>query len=264
MRARILAGQELELAQSWARERALEQALLLADLTQLAADSLPAGVLEGPRVRGLACCYTGLPFLAVGLWSEGPAVAKALLAELAAHQPRLLREPVYALVDEAVCRQLAQAATVEQVQEELKRVLGPGGLAPARQPSPWQAVRLGPGDLPALAALYATAPVTAWSPGALEHGPFWGIRVQGELVSAAGTHLLTPWVTEIGHITTHPAQRRRGLAEATIRGLVAGLQGQTECIYLMHFSDNEEAGRLYERLGFGIYGRLYLTRFRLR
>lgn len=45
MQARILTGPALERARNWARERALDQALLLADLTQLAEDSLPAGVI---------------------------------------------------------------------------------------------------------------------------------------------------------------------------------------------------------------------------
>jgi len=262
MRVSILEGAELEQARAWARQHALDEALLLADLTQQAAASLPAGALDGGRVRGLACCFTGLPFLAVALWSEGAEVARALLAELAAHQPRLWREPAYSLVGEAICRQLAEAA-VEEVQEEIKRVLPPAGLA-APGTAPRQAVRLGPRDLPALAALYATAPVVAWSPRALDHGPFWGIYEGGRLVSAAGTHLLTPEVAEIGHLATHPAHRRQGLAGAAIRALVSDLLGQTERIFLMHFTGNEEAGRLYERLGFQVYGKLYLTRFRLR
>ncbi len=253
------------MARAWARERALEQALLLADLTQLAADSLPAGVMDGSEVRGLACCYTGLPFLAVALWSEEPEICAALLRALAAHQPRLRREPVYALVAEPICHQLKAVAEIEEVQEEIKRVLSPAGLTPATMaPARWEAVPLTARDLPALEALYGTVPAMAWGPKALDLGPFRGVYSGGELAAAAGTHFHTPQVSEIGHIVTRPEHRRQGMAEATIRAVAADLAGRSERIFLMHFDDNEAAGRLYERLGFLPYGRLYLTRFRLR
>ncbi len=51
-----------------------------------------------------------------------------------------------------------------------------------------------------------------------------------------------PEVAEIGHIATHPAHRRRGLAAAAIRALVGDLLGQTERIFLTHLAGNDEAG----------------------
>jgi len=215
-------------------------------------------------VRGLACCYTGLPFLAVALWSEGPEVADALLSALAAQQPRLRHEPAYALVAEPVCSQLAAVADVQEVQEEVKRVLSPAHLAP---PSPasarWPTVRLGLRDLPALEDLHRAVPPMAWTPKTLAYGPARGIYVDGQLAAAAGVHFSTSWVTEIGHIVTRPAWRRQGMAEALVRALISDLQGQTERIFLMHFSANQAAERLYDRLGFVPYERLVLARFRL-
>lgn len=264
MQARILTGQALERARAWARARALEQALLLADLTQLADESLPAAVIDGGRLRGLACCYTGLPFLAVALWSEAPEVTAALLFTLAEHQPRLRTEPAYALVAEPILRQLALVARVEAFYEEVKLVLPRQGLTP---PSPaaarWPTEPLGPQDVAALKDLYQEVPVTAWTPKTLGYGPWRGIYVADELGAAAGVHFSTPWVSELGHVATRPAYRRHGMAEAVVRAVIGDLQGHTDHIFLMHFADNEPAAQFYRRLGFVEYGRLLLTRFRV-
>lgn len=264
MQATILSGGQLELARAWARERALDQALLLADLTQVADESLPAGVLAGTHIRGLACCYTGLPFLAVGLWSEAPGVAAALLRTLATHQPRLQRERAYALVREPISRQLQQVARVEEVQEEVKRVYSAAAAGPPRPAAArWQPVPLDRRDLPALAELHAEVPAVAWTPRALEYGPARGIYVDGRLAAAAGVHFCTPWVAEIGHIATLPGYRRQGMAEAAVRALLADLEGRTEHIFLMHFADNVAAARLYRPLGFLEHSRLLLTGFHI-
>ncbi|MDI7277034.1 MAG: GNAT family N-acetyltransferase [Anaerolineae bacterium] len=265
MQVHILTGRRLAEARAWAGAHALEQALLLADLTQLASDSLPAGAWADGRLTGVACCYTGLPFLAVALWSEAPEVAAALLEALAARQPRLRREPVYALVSEDIRDQLAVVAEVDEVREEVKRVFAPARLAPASAAAArWRPVPLTRHDLPALEELHRSVPPMAWTPRALDYGPCRGIYADRMLVAAAGVHFSTPEVTEVGHIVTHPDWRRRGMAEAVVRALLVDLQGRTGHIFLMHFADNQAAESLYARLGFAPQGQLFLTRFRLQ
>ncbi len=262
--AQILSGDALELARAWARARALDHAVLLADLTQLAPHSLAAGVLDGSTVRGLACCYTGLPFLAVALWAEAAEVTHALLRALAAHQPRLRAEPAYVVLSLPTYKHLQAVTVVEEAIHEVKRVYSVAEAAPPSAAAQyWRPVPLGPQDLPALTNLYDSVPAVAWTPLSLSYGPARGIYVGGQLAAAAGVHYHTPWVTEIGHIVTRPEQRRRGMAEAVVRALLADLQGHTRHIFLMHVTANRAAARLYARLGFAPYTRMLLVRFRL-
>jgi ribosomal protein S18 acetylase RimI-like enzyme len=260
----LLRGAALEHALAWTRARALDQALLLADLTQLADESLPVGDVAGEAVRGLACCYTGLPFLAVALWAESAEETRALLYALAEHQPRLRSELVYSLVGAPVRDLLAAVTVVEEAHEEIKRIVPPTGLCPpAPGSAQWPTAPLTHADLPALAELHRTGPPMAWTPRSLDFGPARGVWLDGRLVAAAGVHFCTPWVTEIGHIITHPNYRRRGLAESVVRSLAGDLLGRTAHVFLMHFSSNDPAASLYERLGFVEHARLWLTGFRL-
>jgi predicted GNAT family acetyltransferase len=87
----------------------------------------------------------------------------------------------------------------------------------------------------------------------LADGVFYGIREEGALVAAAGTHLAVPaeGIGVLGNIYTRRDRRGRGLA-ASSTSVVAGelLRMNLSTIALNVAANNETAIRVYERLGF--------------
>lgn len=111
-------------------------------------------------------------------------------------------------------------------------------------------------DLPDLEALFGTGPdrPDAFHPGQLADQAFFGIRHETELVSVAGTHVVSAGrgVAAVGNVFTHPAHRGRGLATRTTAAVVQALLQRhgLQTIVLNVARDNAPAIRCYERLGF--------------
>jgi GNAT superfamily N-acetyltransferase len=113
--------------------------------------------------------------------------------------------------------------------------------------------RMTPADVPALTALYAAGYPGSWfDPRQIATGHYYGLRVNGELVSAAGCHVYSPAqrVAALGNIVTHPAHRGRGHAAAVTARLCAELLKTVDHVGLNVKADNAAAVRCYERLGF--------------
>lgn len=107
-----------------------------------------------------------------------------------------------------------------------------------------------------LRALYALGGADAFDLAQMERGVFYGLHTGGELVAAAGTHLLSPTygVAAVGNIFTHPAYRGQGYAtRATSRVVAALLQQGVRDIVLNVEQTNEAAAHVYRKLGFEIY-----------
>ncbi|GAB4565107.1 MAG: hypothetical protein Kow0047_15400 [Anaerolineae bacterium] len=130
--------------------------------------------------------------------------------------------------------------------------------AEAFTPVPAEGVqRLQPRDIDPLRRLYAageadgTAP-DAFSPYQLEEGMFFGVWEAGELVAAAGTHLVSPRerIAAVGNIFVHPRCRRRGLGAAVTSAVTAALLEQGYDVVLNVARRNGAAVRLYEHLGY--------------
>lgn len=129
----------------------------------------------------------------------------------------------------------------------------------ARQPLPGHDARvvpLGPTDVPALRALYADGDATGESPdffmpSTVDDGAYFGIYENGQLVSAAGTHVLArqEGAAAIGNVYTRRDRRGRGLARAVTLA-VARTLADVETVVLNVRHDNTPALRLYENLGF--------------
>ncbi|MFW9962686.1 MAG: GNAT family N-acetyltransferase [Candidatus Sifarchaeia archaeon] len=112
-------------------------------------------------------------------------------------------------------------------------------------------VRLSMKESDRLKELYRLSGTVAWTPNAMNLGPFYGItKDDGELVSVAGVHYVTPYGTEIGNIATHPNHRRKGYAAACIKAVVEEVLETSELAILHYFVDNLPAQKLYERMGF--------------
>ena len=130
-------------------------------------------------------------------------------------------------------------------------------LQPASfQPAEGDCVRLRPAHSDQLVALYTLGGGLAFSPTQIEHGVFYGILADGQLVAAAGTHLVSPTydVAAVGNVFTHPEHRGRGYGTACTSAVVVELlEHGTRDVVLNVGQENVGALRIYERLGFARY-----------
>jgi predicted GNAT family acetyltransferase len=124
-----------------------------------------------------------------------------------------------------------------------------------------RAERLTARDLPELNRIYRMASATAFAAYQLESGIFYGIKVNGRLVSTAGTHIISPTqrIVAVGNVFTHPHFRGRGYAQAVtgavtaeaLRGFGPDAPGQPEAMAILNVrADNTPAIRAYMKLGY--------------
>ena len=133
-----------------------------------------------------------------------------------------------------------------------RMVLKPSSFRPAKG----DCVRLEHVHYDQLVELYTLYRISAFSPAQLQQGIFYGVLVRGQIVSVAGTHLISPTysVAAVGNILTHPDYRERGYGTAATSAVVAELlQRGIRDIILNVGQDNTGAIRIYERLGFRQY-----------
>jgi ribosomal protein S18 acetylase RimI-like enzyme len=99
----------------------------------------------------------------------------------------------------------------------------------------------------------------------LQDGTFYGVRHEGRLVAAGGTHLYSrdESVGALGNVYTHRAHRGRGHASAVTSAVAGELIARgTRIIALNVRSENLAAIRVYERLGFRFHARFFEGRAR--
>jgi ribosomal protein S18 acetylase RimI-like enzyme len=116
-------------------------------------------------------------------------------------------------------------------------------------------VELGLDDLERIEALISDHPdrPDSFMTSQLETGIFFGYLDGPELVSFAGTHIVSQWagVGAIGNVFTRPDRRGQGLATRVTSAVVAELLSQgIETIVLNVAMDNHPALTCYRKLGF--------------
>ena len=120
------------------------------------------------------------------------------------------------------------------------------------RPCPADVARLLPVEVPDLNRLYQLG-FTAWlPPSAIAEGVYYGIRVGGRLVSAAGTHVVSPEARlgVVGNVMTHTDYRGRGYATATTGAVTAELLRFCDQVVLNVRADNPPALQAYRTLGY--------------
>jgi ribosomal protein S18 acetylase RimI-like enzyme len=93
----------------------------------------------------------------------------------------------------------------------------------------------------------------SWLSGsAVAEGVYFGIRVNGHLVAAAGTHVIgrDARIAVVGNVLTQPEYRGRGYAEATTAAVTAELLRFCDHVVLNVRADNPPALNAYRRLGY--------------
>jgi ribosomal protein S18 acetylase RimI-like enzyme len=112
--------------------------------------------------------------------------------------------------------------------------------------------RLIPSDVSDLNRLYRLG-FGSWLPSeSIAEGVYYGIRVRGRLVAAAGTHVVgrDARIAVVGNVLTQPEYRGRGYAEATTGAVTTELLRFCDHVVLNVRADNPPALNAYRRLGY--------------
>jgi ribosomal protein S18 acetylase RimI-like enzyme len=120
------------------------------------------------------------------------------------------------------------------------------------RPYPGEVARLLPVEIGELNRLYQLG-FASWLPSsAIGEGVYYGVRVAGKLVAAAGTHVISPTarLAVVGNVLTHAQYRGRGFATATTGAVTAELLRFCDQVVLNVRSDNPPALAAYRRLGY--------------
>lgn len=135
----------------------------------------------------------------------------------------------------------------------VRMLLDAGRFAPTEAR---RALPLSFADLDDARALYAEEPPSFFLPAQLGDGVYFGVRDRGDLVSIAGTHVVSAAgrVGALGNVHTRSDRRREGLA-AEVASAVTGelVRRGISTIVLNIVETNEAARRVYERIGFREY-----------
>lgn len=112
--------------------------------------------------------------------------------------------------------------------------------------------RLAPSDIGDLNRLYQLGFASWLPPATLSEGVYFGMRVNGQLVSAAGTHVISrsARLAVVGNVLTHVDFRGRGFATAVTGAVTAELLRTCDQVVLNVRADNPPALSAYRRLGY--------------
>jgi RimJ/RimL family protein N-acetyltransferase len=197
--------------------------------------------------RGLAMQHLGLPPQPLFLMGDVDACRAVLASEV---------RPRYAFVQAR--HDLAPAFN------ELYKVDLPASLLrmvvdrATFRPIAGGAERLGPTDIGDLNRLYQLGLGGGFPASILEDGVYYGVRVGGRLVAAAGTHVINEaeGIAVVGNVLTHVDHRGQGHAKAVTAGVTAELLTRVPDVALNVYAGNDPAVAAYARLGYREYCRL--------
>ena len=220
------------------------------------------GDLDGPNRRrvawGMAYDDRGAP-TAIAMHHEGlvpqplflmgdPAGVRAILATVI--KPRDAYLMATAELDAAV----APLYDLEAPVAMLRMVVDRKTFAPLAGP----AERLSAADIDDLNRLYQLGFRAGFPASAVEDGLYYGIRVRGRLVSAAGTHAVNEreGIAVVGNVLTHADYRGHGFAKMVTSAVTADLLQRVTDVALNVHADNTQAVAAYARLGYRTYCQL--------
>ncbi len=199
------------------------------------------GAFDGDRLVALALEYSGLtpqPLFAMGRPDGIEAILRDVVRPRAAYVA-VLPESVPAV--QAVYR-LDPGPQMVRMWVDRARF----------RPYPADVRRLLPSDIGELNRLYQLG-FASWLPSSsIADGVYFGMRVGGRLVAAAGTHVISRQARlgVVGNVLTHVDYRGRGFATAVTGAVTAELLRTADQVVLNVRSDNPPALQAYRRLGF--------------
>ncbi|MDQ4036310.1 MAG: hypothetical protein M3153_10300 [Chloroflexota bacterium] len=107
-------------------------------------------------------------------------------------------------------------------------------------------------DVDDLNRLYQLGYRSGFPTSVVEDGVYYGVRVRGRLVSAAGTHAINPReeIAVVGNVMTHVDFRGHDFAKMVTSAVTAELLDHVSDVALNVHADNEPAVAAYSRLGY--------------
>jgi len=201
------------------------------------------------RPRELVLVYTGRGLPTVVAISRDPAAIRKLLRKVVP----LLPSSFYAHLSPGVEAAFRRTHRIEPHGPHYKMVLRDASKV-------WNidcsaVVRLTAEDRHDLVRLYDESYPGNWfDPRMLQTQPYFGLRMNGRLVSVAGVHVYSePYrVAAIGNIVTHPAHRNRRHGTRVTARLCQSLLEKVDHIGLNVKADNAPALACYTSLGFDL------------
>lgn len=120
------------------------------------------------------------------------------------------------------------------------------------RPYPATVDRLLPSEIGDLNRLYQLGFASWLPPATVAEGVYYGMRVNGQLIAAAGTHVVsrTARLAMVGNVLTRPDYRGRGFATAVTGAVTAELLRDCDQVALNVRADNPPALNAYRRLGY--------------
>ena len=113
-----------------------------------------------------------------------------------------------------------------------------------------KATRVRRNELDSLNQFYVEHGAEAWTPVQFETGPYYYVKQNSRIVSAAGVHIVTPQIAQLGNIITDEAYRNQGFGKACTSTLAGNLASKGRIISLFVRVDNAPAIHMYGKLGF--------------
>jgi RimJ/RimL family protein N-acetyltransferase len=199
------------------------------------------GAFDGERLVALALEYSGVtpqPLFVMGRPDAAEAILRDIVRPRAAYVAAL---PELLPAVEAVYR-LDPGPQMVRMWVDRARF----------RPYPADVRRLLPADIGELNRLYQLG-FASWLPSsAIADGVYFGVRVGGRLVAAAGTHVISraARLAVVGNVLTHVDYRGRGFATAVTGAVTAELLRSCDQVVLNVRSDNPPALQAYRRLGY--------------
>jgi ribosomal protein S18 acetylase RimI-like enzyme len=196
---------------------------------------------QGDEVVSVAMEYSGLtpqPMFVMGHQDGIAAILRDVVRPRAA----------YVAAKSASLPAVAQHYKVEPGPEMIRMWVDRGTFQPVMS----RVERLLPVEVHELNRLYQLG-FAAWLPSsAVAEGVYYGIRVNGRLVAAAGTHVVSreAGLAVVGNVLTHAEHRGRGYAKATTSAVTAELLRSCDQVVLNVRADNPPAIAAYRRLGY--------------
>lgn len=227
-------------------EDSLSNIVLIADCTQLREWCDVRVLMEDDSIEAIFSLYSDLDFLATAFWCRRVESLKIIMNDYA---DKLVGNEFVAICTERQLTQFGKACNILRSIKERQMIADKTTNIQCECKK--EPVKLNNDHARDLKELYRITGTPAWTPNAMDLGPFYGIiEPDGSIVSVAGVHFMTPYGTEIGNIATHPKHRRKGYAASCIKAVVEDVLDNSEIALLHYFAINAPAQSLYERMGF--------------
>ena len=205
-----------------------------------------------------AAAYDGSELIAVGVEYTGPTPQPLFVMGRSDGISAVLRD----VIRPRVAYIAAQVSMLPAIEANYRVDPGPQMIRMwvdrARfRPYPATVQRLLPVEIGELNKLYQLG-FASWLPSsAIADGVYYGMRVNGRLIAAAGTHVVSPSarLAVVGNVLTHVDYRGRGFATAVTGAVTAELLRTSDQVVLNVRADNPPAISAYRRLGYAEHTR---------